>query len=93
MLSRSIASEYSDKLDVIIATVGPTKSNMSPGLATLSSYPNSVVSHTLRQLGKETYTYGDFRHGLRDYLLNSMITESITRWNDSRNIATALRNK
>ena len=93
MLSNSIAAEYPDKLDVLIAAVGPTKSNMNSGVVTLSSYPEAVVRHTLSQLGRETHTYGDFRQGLRNYFLNTMVLEPIIRWNDRRNIAALIKAK
>lgn len=82
MLSESIAEEYKDKLDVLVATVGPTKTNMNRGVMCLSSYPESVAKHTLDTLGWETHTYGDFRHGLRVYFLNHRLSHSIIRYID-----------
>lgn len=85
--SKSIAEEYGDKLDIMVATAGPTKSNMNKGVVFCASYPESVASHTLNTLGHETHTFGDFRHGLRDYLLNRKIQGSIVRYIDSKRIA------
>jgi hypothetical protein len=60
---------------------------MNPGIVCFSSYPEAVVSHTLSTLGRERHTYGDFRHGLRQYFLAHKFSNLIVRYIDRKRIA------
>ena len=73
MLSKSIAAEYPEKLDVLVVLVGPTITNNTRAVVSFHTPPKAVASHTLSQLGKETVTYGALKHGLKFYFLNTMI--------------------
>ena len=73
MLSKSIAAEYPDKLDVLLVLVGPTLTKLGVAPNSFKTTPENLVCHTLGQLGKETITYGVPKQRFKYYLMDTMI--------------------
>ena len=90
--SQCLSQDYQDKLDIIIATVGPTKTNMNRGIAVFSSTPESCAKHTLDTLGWENHTFGDYKHGIRDYYLQRPVESRLIRFIDKRRYQAAQNN-
>ena len=78
--------DYQDKIDVMTAIVGPTKTNLNKGILVLSSNPESWSKHTLDWLGWDKHTFGDYRHGLRDYYLHKPIERKIIEYIDNKRL-------
>ena len=66
----------------MVATLGPTKSNINPGIAVLATTPEPWAEHTLNSLGYDSHTFGNYKHWLRDYLLRNYLTRGIVRYVD-----------
>ena len=91
--SLCLNQDYHDKLDIMVATFWQTRTNMNAGIAVFSSTPEPCAKHTLDTLGWESHTFGDFRHGMRDYFLHKPVERRLIRYIDQRRIQTAQNNQ
>uniref|UniRef100_A0A7S3J729 Uncharacterized protein n=1 Tax=Euplotes harpa TaxID=151035 RepID=A0A7S3J729_9SPIT len=82
--SECLGADYSEKIDVLTASVGSTKTRLNPAVEVLSSTPESVAKHTLDCLGWDSHTFGDSKHGVRNYYLKRPIEGAVIRYVDAK---------